>query len=68
MESVVMDLDKVKDFVEALKKDHYDDERAHSEEDLMYLAFIRYCASFAPSPFREIAEVLVTTQEIDFAR
>lgn len=52
--------------VAEIEKNKDDDERAHSEENRLHAAVLRYYAEGGTDP--ELAREALKTQEIDFAR
>ena len=59
--------DEAKQRVQAIRDAAGDDESAHGMEDQLYLDFVRHVASHE-GPHRAIAEEILKTGEIDFAR
>ena len=56
--------------VEDIRRAANDDEGAHSMEDSLYLAFVECCAAglYEPGEAAEVAKVVLSTHDIDFAR
>lgn len=45
-----------------------DAEAAHSREDELYERFVRHVAEHGPADLAEVAQVLLSTKEMDFER
>ena len=63
-----MDLKEAKARVGDIKKGKDDDELAHGLEDKLYADFVRYIANGGKKDLRKIANELLKTEDIDFAR
>lgn len=54
--------------IKEIKNRSHDDEIAHSLEDQLYENFIEWIAESAGNEAGELAELVLTTREISFAR
>ena len=62
-----MTVDEVKRRIEAIAAESHDDERAHSDEDLLYEDVLQAIARGAPDP-AQLAVAVLKTKELGFER
>lgn len=63
-----MTLEMIRDKVEHIREISGDDERAHSNEDSLREDFIKYVAESGNKKLSEMANEILKTNKIDFAR
>ena len=63
-----MTIEDAKTRVQAIKDIAGDDEVAHGTEDHLYQQFIEDIANGQTEDIQEIAKIILTTEDIDFAR
>ena len=63
-----MDIEEIKATVAKIAKESDDDERAHDDEDQLYIAFVKAVAESDLESWNEMAKEVLKTHDIKFAR
>lgn len=58
----------IEDSLANIRKSSYSDETAHIMEDELYMRFVKHVADTAGGELAECAKLVLTTENIDFAR